>query len=573
MKRVRLRLVAIGLLSIAVALLASSAMTQAKTVPTAADTATGQAHRCVVAAGSGDQPFTRNFNPFNAGAHRDFTRGGIYESLIVSSAVGGGRVYNILAEKVSYAQGGRAVNIILRRGARWSNGRPVTIRDVHYSLTAGRQDKAMDRINLTSPTTNIASVRITGPRRVTVRFKAVDSTFVGSELSDVFVVPQRIWSRVRNVTDFTNPNPVGSGPFNRISRFNGQTYILERNPRFWMRGFPKVQCIQRIASASNDAALLQIQSGQADWTHNFVPNVERAYIARDPRHFHAAYIGRGLPVSLFFDLTKYPYSLPAFRKGISNAIDRAKVVRLGEYGYAPAVNALGIERIYPNWIDSSLTARARQMAAFNPAAARRTFTEAGFTYRGNALFDPRGNRVSFSMHVIGGWSDWVASLNIIADNLRDVGIDARVQLEPDWGAWQPGAMSTRFVTLLWNYGGEDITPYRYFFSHFDPASNLGPGVDASATGNWEHYSNAQGAALLRQFRGTLNRATQRRIAGQLQRIWLDNLPAVHLFVGPRWSTYSTRYFTGFPTYRNTYVDPIFTEHTQVEVILLRLRRV
>ena len=45
--------------------------------------------------------------------------------------------------------------------------------------------------------------------------------------------------------------------------------------------------------------------------------------------------------------------------------------------------------------------------------------------------------------MIGGWSDWVASLQIITRNLRDVGIDASVKLEPDWGAWQPNAMSTR----------------------------------------------------------------------------------------------------------------------------------
>ena len=108
------------------------------------------------------------------------------------------------------------------------------------------------------------------------------------------------------------------------------------------------------------------------------------------------------------------------------------------------------------------------------------------------------------MHVIGGWSDWVASLQIITRNLHAVGIDANVKLEPDWGAWQPNAMSTKFVTLLWNYGGGDVTPYAYFYSHYDPSQNLGAGVDAVADGNWEHYSNAEGAALLKQFKGTLD---------------------------------------------------------------------
>ena len=119
------------------------------------------------------------------------------------------------------------------------------------------------------------------------------------------------------------------------------------------------------------------------------------------------------------------------------------------------------------------------MAAYNPAAAKSTFQAAGFTYKGSKLLDPKGDPVKFDVHVIGGWSDWVASLQIVTRNLQAVGIDANVKLEPDWGAWQPNAMSTKFTTLLWNYGGGDLTPYAYFYSHYDPSTNLGPGVDAS----------------------------------------------------------------------------------------------
>ena len=536
-----------------------------------ATAASAAAHACVVATGSGDEAFVRNFNPFNGGSMRDFTQGGIYENLVISTAFGGGRVYNILASKLAFSKDGKTLTITIHPNVKWSDGKPLTNRDVLYSLTAGRQDKYMDRINLVGDNSNIASVKLAGKNKVAIRFKQVDATFVGSILSTVFIVPQHIWSKVKNVDTFTNANPVGSGPFTRITRFNGQDYVLSKNLKYWQKGLPRVPCIERIAAAGNDAALLQIVSGQADWTHNFVPNVEKAYIAHDKKHYHASYLGVGLPIDLFFDLTKYPYSLPAFRKGVSQAIDRNKVVKLGEYGYAPAVNALGIEKIYPTWIDPKLVPLAKKLATYNQAAAKKAFTDAGFTYKSGNLYDPKGDRVSFQIHVIGGWSDWVASLQIIARNLQDVGIDASVKLEPDWGAWQPNAMSTKFTTLLWNFGGNDITPYAYFFSHFDPSTNLGAGVDASATGNWEHYQHSDGAALLKQFKGTLSTRKQKQISYKLQKIWLDNLPAVPLFVGPRWSTYSTKYWTGFPTYKNAYVDPIFNTGNQVEKILLTLR--
>jgi peptide/nickel transport system substrate-binding protein len=574
MDRLRLRFAAIGLLCLVGVLLVGSTTVQAKTLLSggpASTASTAAGHKCVVATGSGDTAFVRNFNPFNGGAMRDFTQGGIYETLVISTAFGGGHIYNVLAKKVAFSRGGKQLNITIQPNVRWSDGKPLTARDVLYSLTAGKQDKYMDRIGLTADKSNIASVRIAGKNRVAIRFKQVDATFVGSVLSSVFIVPQHIWSKVKNVADFTNSKPVGSGPFTRITRFNGQDYVLSKNLHYWQKGLPRVNCIERLYAAGNDAALLQIVNGEADWTHNFVPNVEKAYISHDPKHYHASYLGVGLPISLFFDLTKYPYSLPAFRKGVSQAIDRQKVVKLGEYGYAPAVSALGIEKIYPKWVDPELKSLAKRLATYSPSAARATFRDAGFTYRGDNLLDPRGDRIRFQIHVIGGWSDWVASLQIIAKNLQDVGIDASVKLEPDWGAWQPNAMSTKFVTLLWSNGANDITPYAYFFSHYDPSTNLGPGVDASATGNWEHFTHPTGATLLRQFKGTLSVKKQKQLAYKLERIWLDNMPGIPLFVGPRWSTYSTKYWTGFPTYKNAYVDPIFSTGNQVEKILLALR--
>jgi peptide/nickel transport system substrate-binding protein len=526
--------------------------------------------KCVVATGSGDAAFVRNFNPFNVGSVRDFAWGGIYEQLVISTAFGGGNVYNVLAKKLEFSKDGKTLTITIVPNAKWSDGKPLTARDVLYSLTIGRQDKTADRIGLTAPNSNIASVKLAGKNKVAIRLRAVDSTFVGSSLARVPIVPRHIWSKVDDVFNFTNPNPVGSGPFNRITRFNAQSYVLSKNPNYWLKGKPQISCVERLFAASNDASLLQIVNGDADWTHNFYPNVEQVYQTKDPQHYHNAYLTTALPIGLFFDLTKYPYSLDAFRKGVSRAIDRKTVSKLGEYGYAPPVDALGIGNMYPKWIDPSLKARAKQMADFDPAAARKIFTDAGFTYKSDDLYDPKGDRVRFQIHVIGGWSDWVASLQIITRNLRDVGIDASVKLEPDWGAWQPNAMSTKFVTLLWNYGANDITPYAYYYSHYDPSQNLGAGVDASPTGNWEHYQNTRGAGLLRQFKGTLDQKKQLQIGYELQKIFLDELPYVPLFVGPRWSTYSTKYFKGWVTWKNQYVDPIFNTHEQVWKILVSL---
>jgi peptide/nickel transport system substrate-binding protein len=354
-----------------------------------------------------------------------------------------------------------------------------------------------------------------------------------------------------------------------VSRFTSQSYTLEKNPNYWKSGAPRIGCLQRIAAASNDAALLQIVSGQADWTHNFVPNVEKAYVARDPKHYHAFYATASYPISLFFDTTKYPYSLVAFRKGVSMAIDRNKVSKLGEYGYAPPTDAIGISHFFPDWVDKKVAPEAKRLATYNPTAAKRTLTQAGFTYKGDDLYDPKGDRVSFSVHVIGGWSDWVASLQIITENLKEIGIDASVKLEPDWGSWFPNATSTKFVTLLWKTAGT-ASPYGFFYSLMHRNSYVPSGQDGVTTGNYLHYQNAEASNLLNQWKASLDLAKQKQLAGELQALWVKELPAIPLFVGPRWSTYSTKYFSCFTTPKNYYADPIFNQFPDNILALTRI---
>ena len=214
--------------------------------------------------------------------------------------------------------------------------------------------------------------------------------------------------------------------------------------------------------------------------------------------------------------------------------------------------------LFPQWVKSAaIKKRSKTMSTYTPAAARTILTNAGFTYSNGRLMDPRGDRVELDIHVIAGWSDWVASNQIITRNLRDIGIDSNVELEPDWGAWQPSAYATKFPTLLWQAASQG-SPYGYFYSNLSQNAYVPSGESGETTGNWHHSADAKATKILAKWKGTLNVAKQHQYATQLQGIFLDNLPIVPIFIGPRWSTYSTRYFHCFSTKKNFYGDPIFT---------------
>jgi peptide/nickel transport system substrate-binding protein len=534
---------------------------------TAKVSASAASHPCLVMTGAGDPSFVKNFNPFLGGGlpSNSIAQNTFYEPLIVTSA-GGVHTVPWLARSWKWTNGNKTLTMQITPNAKWSDGKPLTVADVVYSLTAGRQDKTMDRIGLVGAGSEIVSIKAKGAHAVVINLKAADSQFIPAILNRAFVVPKHIWSKVKDVATFANSNPVGSGPFTVIKRFTTQDYVLGKNPHYWQAGKPKISCLEYQQASSNDAALALIQSGKVDWTHNFVPNVEKAYEAKDPAHYHSFYSNRDYPISLVFDDTQYPYSLVAFRKAVSLAIDRNSVWKLGEYGYEPPADAIGLGGLFPDWVsDKSVQALAKSMAKYDPAAAKKTLTDAGFTYKGNNLYDPKGNPVNLDIHVISGWSDWVASNQIITKNLQAIGINSNVKLEASWGDWFPNAFSTKAPTLLWQVGSRG-SPYGYFYANLSQNAFIPSGQDASPTGNWEHFSDAKATSVLNQWKNTLDVKKQKAAATQLEKIFLQQLPIIPVMIGARWSTYSTKYFHCFPTKQNFYADPIFT--TNPDSILL-----
>ncbi|HLX20676.1 MAG TPA: ABC transporter substrate-binding protein [Gaiellaceae bacterium] len=519
------------------------------------------AHKCVVMTGSGDPAFVRNFNPFvststPAGA---VVKGAIYEPLIITTNAGGGHTYPWLAQSWKWSNGNKTLTLNLPKNAKWSDGQPLTSLDVVYTLTAGHQSSVMDQISLTHPDTNVKSIEAKGKYAVVINLKTPDSTFIPVTLNGVFVIPQHIWSKVTDPSTFTDSNPVGSGPFDVVGAFSSQSYTLEKNPHYWQAGDPKVPCIQYVQAASNDAALALIQSGQVDWTHNFVPNAAQAYSSKDPKYFHYFYPVNTFAQSLVFDDTTYPYSIPAFRKAVSLAIDRQSVYKLGEYGYGPPADALGLNGLFSNWYTPALKKAAQAAAAYNPTAAKATLTAAGFTYKGNTLLDPKGNPVQLDIYVISGWSDWVASDQIIAKDLSAIGINSSEQLEPDWNSWYPNASTTKTPTLLWQNDAAS-TPFGYFNANLSQSQFTPSGQDATVTSNWAHFYDTASQPILNQFKSSLDPETQKADFVKLANLFLKDMPIVPIYLAPQWSTYSTKYFHGFSSPKNDYAQPIFTNY-------------
>ena len=321
-------------------------------------------------------------------------------------------------------------------------------------------------------------------------------------------------------------------------------------------------CLQYVQAASNDAALAQIQSGQVDWTHNFVPNVAQAYSSKNPKHFHASIATTAFAQSLVFDDTEYPYSIPAFRKAVSLAIDRQSVYKLGEYGYAPAHRrASASTGSSPAGTRRPSSRRRRRLATYNPSAAKSPADVGRLHLQGQHADRPEGQpgqaRHPCDLGLVG--------LGRLGPDHREEpaghrdrlvgGSRARLELvvservddeDPD------AALAERFGRYAVRLLQRQPVPER---------SSRPSGQDATVTSNWAHFYDTARPAAPDQWQvharhgdaeGGLRQARQPVPQGHADR---PDLPRA-----PQWSTYSTEYFHGFYSPKNYYGEPIFTHY-------------
>ncbi len=217
---------------------------------------------------------------------------------------------------------------------------------------------------------------------------------------------------------WTNDNPVATGPFTEVTKFEAQIYVLEKNPYYWQAGKPYFQGIRYPAFADNDAANLALAKGELDWTGNFVPDIENTFVAKDPANFHYYFVG-GDAVLLYINLTLKPFDNPDVRKAISMGIDRQMIVETAMFNYIPPADATGLGDTYSVWKDPAAVA-AGTWVNYDVAAANAALDAAGLTKGSDGIrVDQDGKPMKYTLIVPSGWTDWISAAQIIAQNMGD----------------------------------------------------------------------------------------------------------------------------------------------------------
>jgi peptide/nickel transport system substrate-binding protein len=493
--------------------------------------------------------WVRNFNPFSANALGS-TATAIYEPMMIYNKATG-ELVPWLATAYKWSDDNLTLTFTIRQNVKWSDGKPFTAKDVVYTYNLLKSNEA-----LTGTANSVLGEYIdsfSAPDDFTVEFK-FKSVYTPAlyDIANQIIVPEHIWKDVSDPLTWTNDNPVATGPFTEVTKFESQIYVIEKNPYYWQEGKPAFQGLRYPAYADNDASNLALVSGDLDWTGNFVPDIENTYVAKNAETNHYYFVG-GDGISLLINTTIKPFDSADVRKAISMGIDRAMIIKTAMYDYIPVADATGLGDTYKVWKDQAAIDAGKAWMTYDVDAANAALDAAGLARGEDGIrVDKDGKAMAYELIVPSGWTDWISASQIICQNMGDLGITLTLTT-PEETTWTDSVTKGEFQWALgWGSGGP--TPYNYYRGQMSALTSMP--VGQSANENWGRYVSTDADTLLDAFAKTSDPAEQKSLMAQIEMIFVEEAPVLPLFPGPDWYEYSTARFVGWPSADNNYAPGV-----------------
>lgn len=502
--------------------------------------------------------FVDNYNPYTT---KDLLHGVMFEPLLVFNNMTGKTEYR-LAKSAEYSDDLKSITVKLRDGLKWSDSSALTATDVAFSFTMTKDTPAFDQKGIWTAG-NLTSVTATDATTIVFILKEADSTFIWN-LERYHIVPEQVWSKAENLTTFTNPDPIGSGPMTEVTYLKAQQMEICRNPEYYIENRPYLDCITFRSYNDNSQIQPALMKGEIDWGSNFIADVENTFVAENPKDHHFWYPANDA-IHLYVNTKIKPFDDLNVRKALSMALDRNDIVDIAAYGYPTAnFNVGGIGELYAPFISKEVTAKYKDITEFNPEKAKQLLDAAGYKDLNDDGFRdmPDGTTIEFDIEVVNGWTDWIQVVQMVTEYYQEVGIKANVKTV-DWAVYDSSLKDGNYKMAI-NWSLVATNPILAYQEYFDTA-RIGKTWHA---GHGVHSAKID--ALINSFGSTNDPQKQQAILDQLQEFSAQNLAFIPLFSNPTWFQYNSSKIVGWPSEENPYVQPVWYDGGKRNLIINNL---
>ncbi|GER91087.1 peptide ABC transporter substrate-binding protein [Dictyobacter vulcani] len=487
--------------------------------------------------GGGSNPQV-NYNPFSATALIPINAGYVYEPLMVEDTYSC-HVNPWLATDYKW-QDAKTLVFTLRDGVKWNDGQAFSADDVVFTMNLIHKFPALDTNGLW---TSLNTVTAQG-NQVTLKFKT-PSVAMFEKVIKQDIVSKHVWEKVSDPVKYTDEKPIGTGPF-QVESFNQEQLVLKRNPSYWQADKIKVAHLVFSKEEVNQVEDLKLVRGGYDWNAIFMPDIQKAYVARDPNNNHYWFPAGG-EISLGMNLTKAPYNDPEFRHAMAYAINRDQISQKAEFGYVKSASQSGLSVPgQESFLPSNMPNKG--IFTYDQKQALDILTKAGYKKDSSGkILGKDGKPINITFLVQNGWTDWIQAAQIVQSNLSAMGFTVNVQTpSPDIVESQRAAANYDMIFSVHGGSCSMYENYEYLDSRSLP------------TVNYIHYKNPAADKLRDQLQQAVTPDEQKKVVAQLAQLSYEQFPDVPLWYGANWFEFSTRKAVGWPDSNNPYCKPADT---------------
>lgn len=285
--------------------------------------------------------------------------------------------------------------------AKWSDGTPLTAKDVAWTYNTIMKFQAGPTAALAGTVHQVSSVVAQGANTVVINYKKPVANVL-SNLQQVPILPEHVWGQYaagngKGMKTYANTPASGhplvsGGPFELIKYVLNQTAAFRANPN-WYGPKPKIQGFVLQVFSNDDAMVSALKTGQVDAVEE-VPVTAVSAVKSAGMHFYVgpSFTWRDLIVNPNPAKTTHRELLnPLVRKAFEYAVDRKTIVDTAWLGYATP-GSVDVPPADGTWHDAQIKA-----LPYSIAQANKLLDQAGYKMGAGGVRVADGHPMSYQV--------------------------------------------------------------------------------------------------------------------------------------------------------------------------------
>ena len=398
-----------------------------------------------------------------------------------------GKIVPWLAERW-HTSDNKNYTFFLKKGVRFHNGREMKAADVKFVL-----DRAMNPETKHPAPVNFKSIGeliVKDDYTITIALKETNANFL------LYMARSGSVIYPRETVDTMKSAPVGTGPFTVQDWVRGDRIVLKKNPEYHVKGLPKVDRVVFRFIADPNAVQAALKAGDID-ASLFGLGPEHVVELKKDARFQVITGDTTNDVILAMNNSKKPYSDVRVRRAMTHGINKPDVLKGAMFGMGKILGS-NVDPLNPYYVDLA------SAVPHDPAKAKKLLAEASYP-----------NGFDTVLKVSPQYYYTVRTGEILTDQLKKVGVNVKIE-QIEWSNW---------ISRVWREAEYDLTIIGHAEA-WDISNYANPKY-------YYRYDSKKFQDLFQQSETTLDDKARRAQYTQMQKMLVEDAPAVWLYMHPR----------------------------------------